>query len=125
MPTVLIVDDDEQARIALEMAVAPVFGSRIRIATDGVEALAIFLTREARIDAIVTDLALPRMDGYQLTARIREDPEFKRIPIVVVTADASPEVSRRLTSMGVDAVFRKPFSNSELRLKLEALLNAQ
>ena len=125
MPTILIVDDDEQARTALEMAISPVFGVRIRLAADGAEALAIFLAGETRIDALVTDLSLPRMDGYQLAARVRGDPSLSRIPIVVVTADESPEVSRQLTSLGVDAIFRKPFSNSELRLKVEALLHAR
>lgn len=125
MPTVLVVDDDEQARFALEMAIDSIRGIEVLLAADGAEALAAFLGSEPPLDAVITDLSLPRLDGYELAASIRGNPEFGRIPIVVVTADYSQEILRRLTLLGVDAVFRKPFSNSELRLALEALLNAR
>jgi CheY-like chemotaxis protein len=125
MLTVLVVDDDEQARFALEMAILPISEVRVLSAADGAEALAALLGSEPPVDAVVTDLSLPRLDGFGLAESIRNHPEFGRIPIVVVTANHSPEVVRRLTILGVDAVFRKPFSNSELRLALEALLNAR
>jgi CheY-like chemotaxis protein len=125
MLTVLVVDDDEQARVALEMAIDPIRDVMVRSAVDGAEALATLLGSDPRYDAVVTDLSMPRLDGFGLAERIRSNPDFGRIPIVVVTANYSPETVRRLTILGVDAVFRKPFSNSELRLALEALLHAR
>lgn len=125
MRTVLVVDDDEQARLAVEMALEKVTDLTIRSAADGAEALEILRGAQPRIDALVTDLRLPEMDGYELASRMRGDPAFEHMPIVVVTADANPETARALKTAGVNAVFLKPFSHSQLRLVVEALLNAR
>ena len=78
----------------------------VAIAAHGQEALA--RLGADRFDVVVTDLNMPVMDGYGLIEyRNRQCPN---IPLVVVTADASPKVMRRLGELGIRECFEKPFS---------------
>ena len=88
------------------------------------EALRILDRPGPAIQAIVTDLNMPRMDGFELIRRIREDGRTSALPIIVVSADTDPETPERIAQMGVNAFFAKPFSPAQVREKLEQLLNA-
>jgi CheY-like chemotaxis protein len=84
MKRVLIVDDDDDFRDALEAALSPV-GFRIQHATNGLEALR--LLREQRMPcAMLIDLMMPEMDGWQLIDVMVHDPELAKIPSAVVSA---------------------------------------
>jgi CheY-like chemotaxis protein len=69
-------------------------------------------------------LNMPRMDGFELIRRVREDGRFLGTPIIVVSADTDPATPGRIAELGVDAFFAKPFSPAQVRRKLEQLLNA-
>ncbi len=77
------------------------------------------------IGALVTDLNMPRMDGFELIERVRAQVRYARLPIIVVSGDADPRTPDRLARLGVDAFFSKPYSPAEVRRKLEQLLNAK
>ena len=87
------------------------------------EAWRILSGQGSSIRAIVTDLNMPRMDGFELIRRVRSDGRLPGTPIVVVSADTDPATPRRIAQMGVDAYFAKPFSPAEVRRKLEQILN--
>ncbi len=106
--TVLLVDDD---RASLDLMAAYLESSDLRLerATDGVEGLR--LTRELRPAAVVLDIRLPRLDGWQVLDSLREDPETADIPIVV--ASVVDERARGL-ALGASAYLRKPLSRDDL-----------
>ena len=64
------------------------------------------------------------MTGLELVARIREDPRFRSLPILVVSADTDPSTPARALGLGANAYFAKPFSPSAMRKKLEELIHA-
>ncbi len=107
-PTVLLVDDD---RASLDLMAAYLEGSGLRLerATDGVEALR--LTRQLRPAALVLDIRLPRLDGWQVLDRLREDPDTAGIPVVV--ASVVDDRARGL-ALGAVAYLRKPVSRDDL-----------
>jgi signal transduction histidine kinase/CheY-like chemotaxis protein len=107
-PTVLLVDDD---RASLDLMVAYLEGSGLRLerATDGVEALR--LTRELRPAALVLDIRMPRLDGWQVLDRLQVDPDTADIPIVV--ASVVDDRARGL-ALGAVAYLQKPVSRDDL-----------
>ncbi len=74
---------------------------------------------------MVTDLNMPRMDGYELIRRVRADQRLSGMPIIVVSADTDPMTPQRIAALGVEAFFSKPFSPALVRRKLEQLLNGR
>ena len=118
---VLIVEDSEHSADALEIALTGIPGVAVVMARSGMEALRILGGRN--VGVIVTDLNMPRMDGFELIRRVREQRELAGTPIVVVSGDTDPETPERVARLGVSAFFPKPYSPGEVRRKLEQILN--
>jgi CheY-like chemotaxis protein len=121
--SVLIVDDSENAAATLEIALLGIPGLSVTLASSGFEALNILERPGSEVQLVVTDLNMPRMDGYELIRRLRDDGRYAAMPIVVVSADTDPATPRRVAKMGVCAFFSKPFSPAEVRRKLEQILD--
>ena len=121
---VLIVEDSENSAATLEIAFLGIPGIRVRMASSGLEALRILNGDGGGIRAIVTDLNMPRMDGFELIRRIRQNRKLNATPIIVVSADTDPQTPDRIAQLGVSAFFPKPYSPSQVRRKLEQILNA-
>ncbi len=107
-PTVLLVDDD-RASLDLMTAYLESSGLRLARATDGEEALR--LTRQLRPAVLVLDIRLPRLDGWQVLDRLREDPHTTDIPIVV--ASVVDDRARGL-ALGARVYLQKPVSRDDL-----------
>ena len=122
---VLIVEDSENSASMLEMAFLGIPDVQVVQAPSGVEALRILDAAATPVRAVVTDLNMPRMDGFELIRRIRSDMRLRATPIIVVSADTDPETPRRVAALGVDAFFPKPFSPAQVRRTLEQLLNGK
>jgi two-component system chemotaxis response regulator CheY len=122
--TILIVDDSESCAAALELALLGIPALSICRAPSGVEALRMVHESGPALQAIITDLNLPGMDGFELIRRVRENGRTSAVPIIVVSADTDPVTPGRIAQMKVDAYFAKPFSPALLRRKLEQLLDA-
>jgi CheY-like chemotaxis protein len=121
---VLIVEDSENNAAMLEMALLGIPGIIVLMASSALEALRIMDSSGAAIQAVVTDLNMPRVDGFELIRRIREDRRLSTTPIVVVSADTDPDTPERVARLGVSAFFPKPYSPAALRRKLEQILDA-
>jgi len=121
---VLIVEDSENSAATLEIAFLGIPGVCVRMASSGLEALRILDGDGGGIRAIVTDLNMPRMDGFELIRRIRQNRKLNATPIIVVSADTDPHTPDRIAQLGVSAFFPKPYSPSQVRRKLEQILNA-
>lgn len=110
-----LVAEDHPANRALMRDQLTFLGYEVDFANDGEKALAQF--GRASYDVVLTDLSMPRLDGYALASRLREkDPS---IPIIAVTAHTTADEHRRCMAVGIDRVLVKPFSLSAL----EAILS--
>lgn len=79
--------------------------------------------RQRRPDAVLLDLHLPDMSGEDMLRRLWEDPVHRRIPTVIVTADATPGLARRLKAAGAAAVLTKPLNVKEVLHLVDELLS--
>ena len=125
MPAVLIVEDSENSAAMLEIAFLGIPGLSVLTTPSGVEALRILDGGSSAVRAVVTDLNMPRMDGYELIRRVRSDEKLSGMPIIVVSADTDPATPERIAALGVQAFFPKPFSPALVRRKLEQLLDSR
>jgi len=125
MPAVLIVEDSENSAAMLEIAFLGIPGVSVLMAPSAREALCILDGGSGPVRVMVTDLNMPRMDGYELIRRVRADQRLSGMPIIVVSADTDPATPERVAALGVEAFFPKPFSPALVRRKLEQLLNGR
>jgi DNA-binding response OmpR family regulator len=118
-PVILAADDDEDilALIAFRLERS---GYTVILARDGEEALA--LARDERPDLAVLDVMMPKLDGFELTRRLRTDEATSRMPIILLTARAQDADVQRGFDVGADDYLRKPFSPQELRARVQAIL---
>ena len=117
-PTVLVVDDQVDLRDAIAVLLESE-GYAVVDAANGREALK-YLQNGTNVTAIVLDLMMPVMDGWQFLAEQRRNAEWSRIPTIVVTGVAEPK--RRSEELGDLAVFVKPFHFDELMAELRRAL---
>ena len=125
MPDVLIVEDSESSAVMLEMLSLGIPGVSVRTVPSAAEALRILDGGLGAVRVMVTDLNMPRMDGYELIRRVRADRKLSDMPIIVVSADTDPRTPERIAALGVEAFFPKPFSPALVRRKLEQLLDGR
>src|SRR5579859_2945191 len=120
MATILIVDDHETNRELLTTLLG-YWNHQVVEAGDGAEALE--LARANRPDLVITDVLMPRMDGYEFTRRLREDPDLAAIPVIFYSAQYLMEDARSLAARcGVEYVVAKPAEAEELRSTVNAAL---
>ena len=120
---VLIVEDTEFCATLLEVALLSLPDIELRVASTAQEALNLLDNKNADFAALVTDLHMPRIDGFDLIARVRSVPRHLRLPILVISGDSDLNTPERLRTLGADAYLPKPYSPAEVRLTLERLLN--
>lgn len=120
---ILIVEDTETAATALEIALTSLPGVSVVRVQDGLRALE-YLAPETghSVDAVVTDLDMPFLDGLELIRRLRQQERFAVLPIVVVSGDNNPQASAIALSLGADAYFAKPWSAREVQKTIQDLL---
>jgi len=119
---ILIVEDAETAAATLEIALGNIPDVEVSRAPDGRKAMEYLAAGDGRVDVLVTDLEMPRLDGLELIERLRAEERFRRLPIVVVSGCQDPETLERVRRLGVDACFGKPWSPAAVRQKVEELL---
>jgi CheY-like chemotaxis protein len=122
--TILIVDDAETSAATLELALGRIPEINVSLAATAIEALRILGDETRPVCAVVTDLNMPRMDGFELIRTIRSDRRHAGLPIIVTSADTDPRAPERSFAAGADAFFPKPYSPALVRQKVEQLLNA-
>ena len=117
--TVLVVDDEADLlfTIALSLELA---GYRVVKASSGEQALSV--AKAESPDAIVLDLRLPDIDGWEVIRRLGDNGAFPRTPVVLLSAQVDAATATRAVELGVHAHLAKPFSASELTGVLAQLL---
>jgi DNA-binding response OmpR family regulator len=118
-PLILIADDDPDilslVTLRLERSGYEVMG-----AGNGEQALAAAIARPP--DLALLDVTMPKLDGYELTARLRDNEATRHLPIILLTARVQESDIARGVEAGADDYVRKPFSIQELRERVQAAL---
>jgi DNA-binding response OmpR family regulator len=118
-PLVLVADDDDDIRSLVSFRLQR-SGYRVIVASDGEEALALAL--EHAPDLAVLDVMMPKLDGYEVTRRLRGEDATRAMPVILLTARAQEADVARGFESGADDYLRKPFSPQELRARVQAIL---
>jgi CheY-like chemotaxis protein len=121
-PLVLVVEDYQDAR-EMYSAYLSFSGYRVAEATNGIEAIE--KTLELLPDIILMDLALPRMDGWEATRRLKLDDRTKHIPIVALTGHALAGHAEGARQAGCDAFVTKPCLPDALVAEIQRMLAAK
>jgi len=116
----LVVDDSITVRRVTQRLLER-NGMRVLTAKDGVDAIS--MLQENLPDIILLDIEMPRMDGYEVAAHVRNDPRLKDIPIVMITSRVSEKHRARAIELGVDDYLGKPYQESQLLDAIEPLVN--
>ena len=119
-PLVLVVEDYQDAR-EMYAAYLQFSGYRVAEAANGLEALD--KTRELMPDIILMDLALPKMDGWEATRRLKADEQTRHIPIVALTGHALAGHAEGARQAGCDAFVTKPCLPDALVTEIQRMLS--
>ena len=116
---VVIVDDDPSFRAPIAQALRE-RGDAVREAADGLDALALCLKQTP--DLIVSDVQMPRMDGWQLVRMLRARPSLTHVPVVLLTTLSDDDARLRGYRLGVDDYIAKPVREAEFLVRADRLL---
>ena len=122
IPVILVVDDQLQNIELLEAFLAPQGYYMLR-AHSGDEALSVL--SEVAVDLILLDVMMPGMDGFEVTRRVRENPTFRQLPIMLVTALRDKDDHLKGVEAGCDDFISKPVDKNELLARVRALLKVK
>jgi CheY-like chemotaxis protein len=114
--TILVVDDEPNILFALEETVRS-RGLECISACDGEEGL--IIARGIRPALVITDVIMPRLNGYELCGRLKADPLTRGIPVVMVTVRATDQDHRHGDACGADAYLVKPFQVHDLEATID------
>ena len=106
-----MVDDDDLVVMALEELLTPA-GYEVTTAYDGLDALK--KLEGNSFDLIILDIIMPRMNGFEVCARIRESEQYRSVPIIMLTAKSSPEDKKKGIDVGADLFLPKPIGPQRL-----------
>jgi chemosensory pili system protein ChpA (sensor histidine kinase/response regulator) len=107
----LVVDDSITVRRVTQRLLER-NGMRVLTARDGLDAVT--LLQEHTPDIILLDIEMPRMDGYEVAAHVRNDPRLKDVPIIMVTSRVGEKHRARAIELGVDDYLGKPYQEAQL-----------
>lgn len=116
----LVVDDFATMRRIIRNLLRDLGCSNVVEAEDGNAALNAMVA--SKIDFVITDIHMPGMDGMELGRQLRGNPQYKEIPILMVTAEASKDMITEAAKIPVDGYIVKPFTANTLKEKIEKIL---
>ncbi len=116
----LLVDDEPGVRASVKEYLQEVGGFEVQVASNADEAWQ--MMQQKTPDLVISDVMMPQVDGYQFLKRLREDPRFKSLPVVFLTARGMTSDRIQGYQAGVDAYLPKPFDPDELVAIVENLL---
>ncbi len=117
---ILIVDDIEINREILAVALGDMFS--VEEAGDGEQAIEILKDHSDEIAAILLDLIMPKMDGYEVLKYMKQAEILERIPVLVISAESRTEAERACLEMGVSDFIRKPFDSVTVRSRVRNIV---
>lgn len=121
-PTVMVVDDSLTVRKAAHRLLTRT-GYEVLLARDGVDALK--QLQDVMPDAMLVDIEMPHMDGFDLTRNVRADSRTAHMPLVMITSRTAEKHRRYAQEIGVDVYLGKPYNEDELLGTLQRLIGAR
>ncbi len=118
---VLVVEDSPTMRQLIAFALKRIRGFQIVEANDGVDGLKKLSAH--KFDLIVTDINMPIMDGLKLVSMVRNDPNYKETPIIVVTTEGASEDRERALALGANEYITKPIQTMQILETVKKLMN--
>jgi two-component system chemotaxis response regulator CheY len=118
---VLIVEDSPTMRQLISFALKRLRGIRIVEASDGVDGLKKLAVE--KFDLIFTDINMPIMDGLKLVSLVRNDANYRNVPVVVITTEGAQEDRERALALGANDYITKPIQPNKILDVARALLN--
>jgi CheY-like chemotaxis protein len=116
----LVVEDDHECRLLIS-SICTSAGYRVEAIADG--RMAVSMVQTLAPDLVVLDVQIPGIDGWEVCRTIKRDERTRRIPVLIITGQATPDTYDRTITSGADDFMTKPFRNDRL-LKLIATLLA-
>ncbi|MHB2151034.1 response regulator [Calditrichota bacterium LG25] len=110
-PRIMVVDDSASVR-SFVSGFLKKHGFETVEATDGEDALQ--KARETEIDLVITDLQMPKMDGFKLSEQLRAIEKYKNLPIIILTAQVGKKQEQKSEAVGANAFVSKPFKEDDL-----------
>lgn len=117
---VLVVEDSPTMRQLIVFALKRIRGFQIVEANDGVDGLK-KLSAE-KFDLILTDINMPIMDGLKLVSMVRNDPNYKETPIIVITTEGATEDRERALALGANEYITKPIQTMKILETVKKLM---
>lgn len=109
--SVLAIDDSRTIRALVSQALGNA-GFKVTTAEDGVDGVATF--EKGAFDAVITDINMPRMDGFGVIENIRKSGKNRRVPILVLTTESGQDLRTRARNSGATGWIVKPFVDEQL-----------
>jgi len=119
MAKILVVDDEDHIVMILKENLE-FSGFQVVTAVNGIEALE--MVEKQTPDLIVLDIGMPKMDGWEVTRRLKADPKTKNIPIIILTAYAQTSDQKKGAELGANRFITKPCDLTFLVEEINALL---
>ena len=118
---VLVVEDSPTMRQLIVFALKRIRGFQIAEANDGVDGLK--KLSADKYDLILTDINMPIMDGLKLVSMVRNDPNYKETPIIVITTEGATEDRERALALGANEYITKPIQTMKILETVKKLMN--
>ncbi len=115
---ILVVEDNLDLLLLMTQLLKSYY--RVYTAKNGKEALNIIHQKD--LDLIISDVMMPEMDGYELTAEVKKDPNYNHLPIILLTAKTQAEDEQEALRMGADEFLTKPFRLGDLKLRIDNIV---
>ena len=123
LATALLVDDDEDIVYLLQQLLLRE-GFIVHAATNGRDAKE-FIATSKPTDIVITDLMLPYVSGFELITQIREDRQWKHVPVIVLSGKVTERAVVRALDIGANDYVTKPYNPQELSARIKRHLNLQ
>lgn len=120
---ILLIDDEDGARRIIQFSLEAAAGWEVVMAASGIEGMNLAQTEQ--FDAILLDVMMPDLDGPATFQRLQENPTTQTIPVIMLTAKASPTEHQPLLELGIAGIIIKPFKIPALIAQIRAILNWQ
>lgn len=117
---VLVVDDDDATQTLMSRYLQSL-GIQAMTAGDGEHALEVLREHSEQIALVLLDIAMPRMNGYELARAVRAEPGLADLPLIAITARVGPHVDTQAIEAGINDIIQKPFEPKHLKRILAEL----
>lgn len=117
--TILAVDDSKSIRELVRFALEPL-GYDVVVAEDGIEGLD--RLGEHRVDLVITDLNMPRMDGLEFITAVRRDGRYAGLPMIMLTTEGQADTMRAGKQAGASGWIVKPFNDLQLEMTVRKFI---